>query len=406
MAAGRWRLNVCGINHITSSLGECEPLAFGHADIAAAHADFAEREDVVEATIVSTCNRIEFYFVASRRADAFEIIRDFYQTSRSIDIEPLREKFQVMHNREVAQHLFRVAGGLDSMVLGENQILGQLKDAYSSACAVKAAGQVIHRLFHQAFRVGKQIRADTEMGRGACSVASAAMELLRTRLGEFEEPTVLFVGVNQMIELAASSLSREIHGPFLFANRTPEKAVALAGRFDGSGHGLDRLPELLGRADIVVTCTGAPAAIMDSPMIATAVGPERTRRLVIMDMAIPRDVDYSQDGLPGVEIFDLGDVQRHVEEQQRRRQLAIPQAEEIIERRLDEFVYWYNHVRRRPVAVSLEEELARVRAEEIEPVLARIPEDLRGELEQATENLINRLIRLTAKSCSKCSNSE
>ncbi len=406
MAGGGWRLFMCGTNHTRTSVEEREPLGFGREDLAAAVAAFSERPEVAEAVIVSTCNRTEFYFVASRRTDPLAVVGRFYTDYRSLDISPLNDKFFLSQGREVAEHLFRVAGGLDSMVLGENQVLGQVKEAYSAACSVKAAGKVIHRLFHQAFRVGKQIRTDTEMGKGACSVSSAAMDLLRAHIGDMKEPSVLFVGANQMISLAATNLGREAHGSFYFANRTPEKAQALALRHESEGYGLDRLPDLMSRADVMITCTGADRPIVDSAMINRALTGHESRRFVIIDMAIPRDVDYEQDGHHGVEVYDLQDVQRHVREQQERRREAVPQAEEIVRRRLDEFMYWYEQVRRAPVSTSVMASVEHLRREELADVLSDLSPDQRQRVDEATRRLTRRLIQLSAKTCSKCSKGE
>ncbi len=406
MAAGRWRLNLCGINHKTASVAEREPLGFGQEDYAEAHAEFAALDQVLEATIVSTCNRTEFYFIAPRTSDPFDIVFDYYDRLRGINIWPLHDKFYVHYNRQAAKHLFRVAGGLDSMVLGENQILGQIKDAYSSACAVKASGKVIHRLFHQAFRMGKQVRSETEMGKGCCSVSNAAMELLRTRLGKFEQPTVLFIGVNQMIDLATANLSREQHGPFLFANRTVEKAAKLARRYDGEGHGLDQLADLMAQSDIVITCTGAREPVISRDMIHAAVAENKERPLVIMDMALPRDVDYTANGHAGVEVYDLEAVQHHVAESQERRKAAVPEAEQMIERRLGEFMYWYDHVRREPVDVPIEDAFEEARKIRMASVLSQLPPTLRNDVDRATRDLMQTVIQMTAKTCSKCSKSE
>jgi len=406
MASSSFRAFICGLNHKGSSLDDREPLGFGHDELAAANAAFSSLPEVTESAIVATCNRVEFYFVAARRTDPFATVRKFYRREQGIDITSLEDKFYIMRDRETAAHLFRVAGGLDSMVLGENQIFGQLKEAYSSTCSVKAAGKVVHRLFHQAFRIGKQIRSDTAMGKGACSVSSAAMELLRTRLGEFDDPTVLFVGVNQMISLAASNLGREQHGPFLFANRTPEKAGVLAERHDGAGYGLDDLPSLMARADIMITCTGSDLPIVSPAMIHDALAENPNRRFVIVDMATPRDVNYQSNGCPGVEVYDLEDVQRHVQEQQQRRAAALPEAEEIVERRLDEFMYWFDNVRRAPVSRSVRESFEAIRSEELDQVIGKLSPELRDEVTEASRTLIKRLVQMTAKTCSKCSKSE
>jgi len=186
-----WRLVVCGTNHKSSGLEQREALQIGAEDIARAHAELAQIAGVLEATIISTCNRIEFYLVAELPHHSFDIVTEFYRRFREIDITPQRDVFYVHRGKHAADHLFRVAAGIDSMVLGENQIQGQIKDAYTSACAVKIAGKIIHRLFHHAFRIGKQVRTDTEMGRGACSVSSAATDLLKSNLDKSARPIAL-----------------------------------------------------------------------------------------------------------------------------------------------------------------------------------------------------------------------
>ena len=407
MASSSFRAFICGLNHKGSSLDDRAPLGFGHDELAAANAAFSSLPEVTESAIVATCNRVEFYFVAARRTDPFATVRKFYRREKGIDITPLEDKFYILRDRETAAHLFRVAGGLDSMVLGENQIFGQIKEAYSSTCSVKAAGKVIHRLFHQAFRIGKQIRSDTAMGKGACSVSSAAMELLRTRLGEFDDPTVLFVG-GQPDDLAGGIESRAASSTGRFCSPTalPEKAGVLAERHDGAGYGLGDLPGLMARADIMITCTGSDVPVVSPAMIHQALAGNPDRRFVIVDMATPRDVDYQSNGCPGVEVYDLDDIQRHVEEQQQRRAAALPEAEEIVERRLDEFMYWFDNVRRAPVSRSVRESFEAIRAEEFDQVIGKLPPELRDEVTEASRTLIKRLVQMTAKTCSKCSKSE
>ena len=392
MAPDTWRLVVCGISHKTSSLEQREPLQLGHDEMAKANAAFRNLPGVMESAIVATCNRVEFYFVTEKHNDPYQIVASFYDKMKQIDISHLAEYFYTRRDKHAANHFFRVTAGLDSMVLGENQIHGQVKDAYSSACAVKAAGKVIHRLFHQAFRVGKQVRTDTEMGRGACSVSSASMELLKTKIQEFDKPKVLFVGVNQMVALAARSLDRLDCGPFLFANRTVEKAIEFAAKYDATGHSLDKLPSLLGQVDIVVTCTGSSRPVITGKMIDSLIRMNPGKRLVIMDMAVPRDVEIVKDYNANITLFDLEDVQCFVKDQQRKRELAIPQSEEIIERRLDEFMYWFDHVRHEPAYNGLGDFFEVVRKEEIQPLLNKLPSDIQKEVDLATRRLIDRLL--------------
>jgi glutamyl-tRNA reductase len=199
--AQSWNLIVCGINHGNSTSEDRGPLQIGNDDIARAHSVFSSLPGIMESTILSTCNRIEFYFIKDNESEPFEILRSLL---KNLDVTPLRDKFYIKKGKHVAEHLFKVSAGMDSMVLGENQILGQVKAGYSSACSVKAAGKIIHRMFHQAFRAGKQVRADTEMGKGACSVSTAAVGLAKSKIGKSDRPDILFIGV---ITAALSSLT-------------------------------------------------------------------------------------------------------------------------------------------------------------------------------------------------------
>lgn len=394
MPPGKWQLVVCGTDHKLSTLKQREALQIGHDQIAAAHSMFGDLPGVYESAIISTCNRIEFYFVTGKDREPFESIKSFYLKFRNLDISELGERFFSRKNKHAADHLLRVCAGLESMVIGENQILGQVKEAYSSACAVKTAGKMIHRLFHQAFRVAKQVRTDTEMGKGACSVSSAALEMLQGRANNIDRPVVLFIGVNQMISLAAAGIADLEHGELFFANRTLEKAEAFAAKFNATGYSLDQLPSLIERADIVISCTGSPEPIIDSKIIDKVALAKRAGKLLIIDLAVPRDIEIGDTLPPNLEIWDLEDVKRHVSEYQQKRELAIPLAEEIIDHKLDEFLYWFDHVRHEPIYNGLADSFEAARAEEIEPLLDKLPDELKGELVKTSKALIKKLLQL------------
>ena len=394
MSSVHWSLVVCGISHKTSTLEQREPLQIGHDEMASAHADIMVQSGVFEATIVSTCNRVEFYLVMDRSEDPFGLVRRFYRDFNDVDIADLESNFYVRRGKHAAEHLFSVTAGVDSMVLGENQIAGQVREAYSSACAIKSAGKVIHRLFHQAFRVGKAVRTDTEMGKGACSVSSASLELLKDGLETDARPTVLFVGVNKMIELAASGWSKLHHRKLLFANRTVEKAVALAAKFKAEGYPLTDLPQLLGEADIVVTCTGSTQPIITRTTIDEYLANHPGRSLVIMDMAIPRDTEIDSGYDAMVVIYDLDDVKAFVRERQRRREAAIPEAEKIIGDRRTEFAYWYDHARRELTFDGLLEMIEDICRQELEPTWQALPEAERQKAEESARSLAKRLVQV------------
>jgi len=392
-----WQLSICGINHKTSTLKEREPLQIGHEETAQANAVLCNIDGVLEATILSTCNRVELFFVADRERDSFEIVCEFYQELKNIDVVGLRDKFYLNQDRDVADHLFRVAAGIDSMVIGENQILGQVKEAYSSACKVKAAGKVLHGLFHQAFRIGKQVRSDTELGKGACSVSSATVDLLKTRMNGLIEPTIVFVGINQMIYLAASRLHHRGQANFVFANRTEKKALDFAARFRGTGYSLEELPSLLTEADILVTCTSSNEPIIKDNILAERLAANPHKKLIIADMAIPRDVEL-RGSYENVEIYDLDAVKLYVKESQAQREKAIPQVEQLINYRLEQFVYWFEHVRYEPCYNGLNDAFEQVRRQELGKILGALPSESRETIEQATRRMIQRLLLLKMRS--------
>ncbi|MBD3256915.1 glutamyl-tRNA reductase [candidate division GN15 bacterium] len=401
MSSGNWRLVSVGITHKKSSLEEREKLQISREDMAHANAAFGARTEVLESLIVSTCNRVEFYFTCRRSLDPLEIVADFYQHERAIDIHPLHDHFTLRKGSHVADHLFRVAAGIESMVIGENQIMGQLKDAYSSACGVKTAGKVIHRLFHQAFRIGKLVRSSTELGKGACSVSSAAMEMLRSKMGEVDNPSVLFIGVNRMVQLAASNLAKLEHSRFTFANRTPEVAKDFAKTYEATGHGLDELPELIANCDVLVSCTSAKVPVVSRTMIDEALATSDRERLIVVDLAIPRDVQYPKSANPRVDVNDLEEIKAFVADQQHRREAAIPQAEHIIEQKLGEFSYWLDQVMHEPLYNDQGDQIEALRQKELSELSGKLSPELQEQLENVTRRLVSRVAQLAGQAPAK-----
>ncbi len=402
-----WHLVVCGVNHTTTTVEEREPLQIGHEEMARANAVLANLPGVMESLVISTCNRIELYFTWDHSRTPFAVVTDFYSELKQLDILDRESSFYVHKDREAADHLFRVVAGLDSMVLGENQVVGQVREAYSSACAVKAAGKVLHRLFHVAFRVGKQVRTDTEMGRGACSVSSAAVNMLQNDIALPHKPKVLFVGVNQMISLFATGLSRAAHGSLYFANRTIARAEDLAGKFNGTWHGLDELAILLGKVDVAVFCTGSSEPLVTTATIDQVVSSppkhvgKRPNRLVIIDLAIPRDVAVERGYDPSIDVYDLQDIQAWVKKAKEQRERAIPEAEGILGHRLDEFIHWFDHIRYEPTYNGLDRTFEDIRQEELQNILERLPTEVRDQLDDATCRLVNRLLQVKIRTSSQ-----
>ena len=397
MNSGNWKLMVCGLNHKSSTVEQREPYQIGHDELAEANAALGNHPAVYESLVLATCNRVEFYMVTDGHNDPCEIVADVYNEIKSLSIDPVRDLLLIRKGQHVAAHLFHVAAGLDSMVLGENQIISQLKDAYSSACATRTAGKLVHRIFHQAFRVSKQIRTDTEMGKGACSVSSAAVELLKHELQNTKKPTVLLIGVNQMIKLAANGV-RHIDGAnMLFANRTAEKAETFAGQYGGTGGGLDQLGDMLTHADAVVSCTSAPGPILTVDLIDQSLRDRADRPCVMIDLAIPRDIESNGHLPDNTKLLDLEAIKGFANEQQKRRESSIPRAEEIIDQRLAEFTYWYNNVLHEPLYGGHSSAIESIRQEELGKLLDKLPPELQKELQSTTQRLVDRVIQVTGR---------
>ncbi|MHC4946505.1 MAG: glutamyl-tRNA reductase [Planctomycetota bacterium] len=301
-------LTVCGINHESATLAEREPFQINRHELVPALKEMCDIRGVNECMILSTCNRFEAYLVLHEEEEPFTILREFFILFRGKDPKEARKHFYVRHGTTAARHLFRVTSGLDSMVLGEYQIQNQVREAYSAACSVKAPGKLLHRLVHQAFRAGKAIRTQTQVGAGRMSVAGMAVGVIKERM-EAKEP-VLMVGANENIRIVAEGLKAAGFKRFVFANRTAYKADKLATRYGGEGHGLDDLPGLMAGAACVVSCTGATGFIIDSAMLETLVKKGSHPRLCV-DIAVPRDIETSAEaaatGFP-IDIVDLEDL--------------------------------------------------------------------------------------------------
>jgi glutamyl-tRNA reductase len=401
MAVDNWHLFVCGMNHKSSTLAQRQMLQLGQGDLAEADSAFSNNPGVVEAIVISTCNRVEFYFVVDAKIEPFGIVKKFFERFRNIDISAYHDNFYIRKDQHAAAHLFRVAAGIDSMVIGEDQVVSQLKDAYSMACRVKTAGKILHRLFHQAFRAGKQVRSDTGIGQGACSVSSAVVELLKTRIEQINDCAILFIGVNQMIALAAAGLRCLDGGRFLFVNRTLKKAESLVAKFGGSAHPLADLPDLLFRADIVISCTSSKLPIVTKTMMENFVTEHSDRKLLIIDMAIPRDIEINRDFNHNIEVCDLDDINEFIKGKQEKRELAIPEAETIIERRLSEFIYWFGQMRHEHIYTDSEESFEMIYQQEMGSLMHKLEPELQREFEHSTRRLLERCLRLKAITSAK-----
>ena len=351
-----------GINHQTAPLKIREQVAFHAERMEAALRDFIKTGTVKEAAILSTCNRTEVYCNAVDRNAAQDWLANYHQMSR-LSIDPY---LYALPDTDAARHAFRVASGLDSMVLGETQILGQMRQAARVAEQAGTLGMVLHKLFQQTFAVAKDVRTTTEIGASSVSMAAAAVRLAERIFPSIAEQNVLFIGAGEMIELCAAHFGARHPKHMLVANRTVARAAALADRYQGGAIALHELPEHLANYDIVVTSTASPLPILGKGMVERALKARRHRPMFMLDMAVPRDIEAEVGELSDVFLYSVDDLGSIVQQGISNRLSKVSQAEGIIEASVQQFSHWMETREVVPTIRSLRDQAERVRRNEVE----------------------------------------
>ena len=328
-----------GLNHTTAPLDLRSRFAFSPEQLGPAlHAFRGEHRRSDEVAIVSTCNRTELY-VGSSVASAPAAI-DWLAGIGGVRGAQLREHAYVLHDDAAARHAFRVASGLDSMVLGEPQILGQLKQAVRCAESAGTLGTTLHQMFQRSFAVAKEVRSSTEIGLHSISMAAAAVRLAAQLFEDLSRTRVLLVGAGEMVELVATHFAARNPRGMAVANRTLERGEKLAARFGADALRLAELPARLAEFDIVVSCTASSVPIIGLGAVERAVKSRKHRPIFMLDLAVPRDVEPEVAGLPDVYLYTVDDLSALVQSGGERRQAAVAQAEAIIETGVQSFVHW------------------------------------------------------------------
>lgn len=351
-----------GINHQTAPLKIREQVAFHAERMEAALREFIKTGTVKEAAILSTCNRTEVYCNAVDRNAAQDWLANYHQMSR-LSIDPY---LYALPDTDAARHAFRVASGLDSMVLGETQILGQMRQAARVAEQAGTLGIVLHKLFQQTFAVAKDVRTTTEIGASSVSMAAAAVRLAERIFPSIAEQNVLFIGAGEMIELCAAHFGARHPKHMLVANRTVARAAALADRYQGGAITLHELPDHLANYDIVVTSTASPLPILGKGMVERALKARRHRPMFMLDMAVPRDIEAEVGELSDVFLYSVDDLGSIVQQGISNRLSKVSQAEGIIEASVQQFSHWMETREVVPTIRSLRDQAERVRRNEVE----------------------------------------
>ena len=386
---------VIGLNHRTMPLDLFERMTIDGARLPKALADLASREHLGEVVVLSTCNRTEVYAMAERFHGAYADVRNFLAELAFVTPDAFADHLYVHYDAEAVRHLFSVAAGLDSAVIGEAEILGQVRGAWEQAGIEGTAGPVLNLLFRHALETGKRARTDTGIARGTASVSHAAVEMATERLGELTGKRVLILGAGDMAEGMATALQGGGVSEVLVANRTWRKARALADRVGGQAVRLSDLPLAMVEIDLLLTSTGATVPVVEHDDFASVTAERAGRPLLIVDIAVPRDVDPTVGELDGVTLLDINDLRRFAQAGVERRSHELAAVEAIIDEELGRFRSAASARGAAPLVASLRSWADDVRAAEVARHAARLEgldERQREAVEALTRGLVAKLL--------------
>jgi glutamyl-tRNA reductase len=388
------RLFAVGLSHRTAPVDLRERVDFARGGLAAALEGLARRNVARELVVLSTCNRAEVYVAATSDSAVAEIFA-FFADYHGVDADALAPHLYVHHGADVARHLFRVAAGLDSLVVGEPQILGQVKSAYTAAADAHLTGTILNRLFHLAFAAGKRVRAETGLGEGAVSVSYAAIALARKIFGDLSGLQVAILGAGEMAKLTGIHLRAQQVRGITIASRTRTAAERLAVELSATVVDWDDVPAAIERADILVTATGAPTAILTRADIERAVRSRRERALFIIDIAMPRDVDPRAAEIEQVFLYNIDDLQGIVKENLARRTAELERADALVAAETAKFASWMQSREIIPTVVALRERFEAIRRAELErlqPRLNGLPPEAQAQVDHITRLIVEKLL--------------
>ena len=387
------RLFTVGLSHRTAPVELRECVDFSRGGTAEALSALARRGVGRELVVLSTCNRAEIYAVGGPEGP--DAAARFFAEYHELPLARLTEHLYVRRGDEAARHLFRVAAGLDSLVVGEPQILGQVKSAYATASDGGYTAAVINRLFHTAFGVGKRVRSETGVSEGAVSVSYAAIALAKKIFGDLTALRVLILGAGGMAKLTGVHLKAQRVRQMTIASRTLSAAERLARELDGHAVAWSELSGALSDADIVITATGAVDPVLTRASVQEVMRPRRQRPLFIIDIALPRDVEASVGNLDQVFLYNIDDLQGIVKDNLTRRTGELERAEAIVNEEVSRFMAWLQAREVIPTVVALRDRFEAIRQAELarlEPKLAGLPPEARARVEEITHLLIQKLL--------------
>jgi glutamyl-tRNA reductase len=394
-------IHCLGLNHHTAKLALRERLAFTEESAKACLArlgcgvesSLKPAEQASELVILSTCNRIELYAVASQPSPQF--LESILVEVRGVPLKELRDSMYHYLDEQAVNHLFRVAAGLDSLVLGEPQILGQVMSALEMARSQGSTGPILSRLFQSALYTGKRARTETAISHNPASISSVAVRLAEQTVHNIKEVQVGVIGAGEMAELAVEALRKRGAVHVQVINRTLERARQLAERWGGQACTFENLPKILSELDILITSTGAPHTLVHPDTLVPIMAARPDRHLVIIDIAVPRDVDVQVGEIPGICLYDMDTLHKHLESSLAMRALEVPRVEEILTEEKAYFLQYLQTLDVVPLISELRHYAEQIRQAELEKTLRRLPgltEEEQKRLDVMTQALVKKLL--------------
>jgi len=388
-------LILVGVNHKTTPVAIRERLAFTKGKIEDSADRLLNYPEIIEHTILSTCNRVEIYARASNQDSGINFIKNFICEFHNLSPVELEDHFYSYSDEEAIEHLFRVSSSLDSMVLGEAQILGQVKDAYSLAKNLRSTGLILNQLFEKAFSIAKKVRDETGIAERSVSISSAAVELAQKIFNDLENHTVMLVGTGEMAELAAKHLISYGVKTVYVASRTYERAANLARTLNGSALDFEAFKNELYRADIVITSTAASNFIIKKELVEKAIHERKNKPIFFIDIAVPRDIEPDVNDLENVYLYDIDDLQIVVAANMKEREKEAENAMNLIRYEVAKFNNWIESLDAVPTIVEIRKNAEVIRKEEIEKTLKKISNLSEGDkqiIDQMSGSIINKIL--------------
>ncbi len=386
---------VVGLSHKTAPIEVREKLNFPETTLPDALRKLMTYEGIRESLIVSTCNRVEIYASVPDSARGIDRIKQFISDYHGLSREALEQSLYVYPDAQGVRHTFRVASSLDSMVVGEAQILGQLKDAFDVALKTKTTSTILNKLIKKSISVAKRVRTETRLAEGAVSISSAAVELAKKIFGDLAGKTVMLLGAGEMAELAAQHLLGNGVKNIMVANRTFERAEELAKEFKGDAIRFEHFPDSLVMVDILICATGAPNYVVKRDMVTRAIKERRHKPIFMIDISNPRNIDPEVDKADNVYLYDIDDLQSKVDVNTEGRAKEAAKAEELISQEVETYLQWERALDAVPTIVDLREKVEDIRKRELDKTLDSlngVSDDQKRAVEAMSQAIVNKLL--------------